>query len=68
MTVGRTPPPPLLSVDQAARRLGVSRRTVQAWVSGSKLAVIRLSPRCLRIDPADLAAFVEARRQGGLTG
>jgi len=38
---------------------------MQAWIATGKVAVVRLSARCLRIAPADLDTLVQSRRQGG---
>ncbi len=51
----------LLNTDGAARALGVGRRTVQVLVEERKLATVRIG-RCLRFDPADIAAFIETNR------
>jgi excisionase family DNA binding protein len=52
-------PAHLLRISEAAARLGVARRTVQGWIAARRLRVVRLSPRCVRVDPADLARFLE---------
>ena len=54
--------PSLLTAIQAAGRLAVSLRTLRALIAAGKLRVIRLSPRSLRIDPVDLAVFIDERR------
>lgn len=53
---------PLLHAKEAARVLGISERTFWSLVSGGKLPVVRLSARCVRVDPKDLAEFIDARR------
>jgi hypothetical protein len=40
----------------------VSLRTLGHWIASRALRVVRLSPRCIRIDPADLREFIERRR------
>ncbi len=52
----------LLTVHEAARFLGISVRTIRAHIALGKFPVVRVSPRCLRVDPQDLASFVEQRR------
>lgn len=51
----------LLTVRAVAARLGVCRATVYDLVSRGDLAHVRVS-NATRIAPADLAAYVEARR------
>ncbi len=51
----------LLDTLQAARFLGVSKRTLQELTSDRKIAAIRFG-RNVRFDPADLARFIEAHR------
>jgi excisionase family DNA binding protein len=46
----------------AADLCGVSLRTLGHWIASRALRVVRLSPRCIRIDPADLREFIERRR------
>jgi len=54
----------LLTVQQAATRLALSRRSVWALLAAGRLTAIRLSRRCTRIEAAELDAFIEATRQG----
>lgn len=51
----------LLSVEEAAAIIGVSRYTLRAWLREGRLAHIRLGRRVV-LDPADLARFVDAGR------
>ncbi len=53
---------PLLTPVQAAERLGVSRMTIYRYVKEGMLPCVRLGSTALRIDPADLDAFISARR------
>ena len=48
----------LISVSQAAERLGVSKRTLQGWIAARRIPVVRLTSRCVRIRPADVDRFV----------
>jgi excisionase family DNA binding protein len=57
----------LLSVNDAAHRLGISRHTLNCWVSKRKVPFVKLGRRTL-FNPADLdrmikAATVEPRLQ-----
>ena len=54
----------LISLNDAAGLLGVSRRTVVSLVSSGDLASIKIGGRTL-IHPRDLDAFVEERRRRG---
>ena len=49
-----------LTYDQAARRAGVSKRTVQSWVYDGKLEAVRTTERLVRIDIEVLDAFLAA--------
>lgn len=43
-----------LSVPDVAEELGVSVRTVRRWIAAGRLPILRPSPRCIRVDPAEL--------------
>jgi excisionase family DNA binding protein len=51
---------PLLSLDAAARRLGISRRWLEMEVARGALPTVRLGRRRL-IRPADLDVYVSER-------
>ncbi len=53
--------PPFLEVWHIAHRLSVSEEFVRRLLRGKKLAAIRLGNRW-RVDPIDLAAFIDAQR------
>jgi excisionase family DNA binding protein len=53
----------LLTVRDAARRLGVSTATVYALCDAGTLAHVRVA-NAIRVAPGDLAAFVRAHRRG----
>jgi excisionase family DNA binding protein len=55
-------PPQLLVIEEVARRLALSIRTVRTLIALGKLPVIRVGARAIRIAESDLAAFIEARR------
>ena len=59
----------LLSVGQAAERLGISDRFVRRLIAERRIAYTKLG-RHVRIDPDDLDAFVSAGRveAGGRLG
>jgi excisionase family DNA binding protein len=61
---GRT----LLTTDEVAERLGVTRRTVQNWIKAGELACYQFGEgkgTTYRIDPKDLEAFLKKHRRGG---
>jgi excisionase family DNA binding protein len=58
----------LLTTDEVAERLGVTRRTVQNWIKAGELACYQFGEgkgTTYRIDPQDLAAFLKQHRKGG---
>ena len=52
----------LLTVDQAAERLGTPTRFIRRLRSERRIAVVKLG-RHVRIDSADLDAYITANRQ-----
>ena len=52
---------PLLRIDAAADRLGIGNRTMRGLISDGKIPVVRIG-RAVRIDPSDLARFIEERK------
>ena len=52
----------LLTVEQAAARLGTSVRFIRRLRSEDRIAFVKLGPKLLRIDSADLDAFIAAGR------
>lgn len=54
----------LISLAEVAKRLGVCRATAYSLVERGELPHVRIS-NAIRVSPADLAAFVAARRSGG---
>jgi excisionase family DNA binding protein len=60
---GRT----LLTTDEVAERLGVTRRTVQNWIKVRELVCYQFGEgkgTTYRIDPKDLEAFLKKHRRG----
>ena len=53
----------LLTVEEVAKRLTLSLRTVRGLIQAGDLPAIRLGARRIAIKAADLAEFVEARRR-----
>lgn len=65
MSESETPPtrPVLLSPQQVADRLSISRQTVLRLISQGKLRAARITPRTLRIREDDLADIAGAYRE-----
>jgi excisionase family DNA binding protein len=58
----------LLTTDEVADQLGVTRRTVQNWIKEGGLACYAFGKgkgTTYRIDPRDLEAFLQKHRRGG---
>ena len=51
----------LITRQEAAGALGVSLRTLDDLIHRGSLRAYRIGPKLVRIDPADLEAFVAAR-------
>ena len=63
ISVGRGDPEldTLLSVDQAAERLGTSVRFVRRLIAERRIAYVKVG-RHVRLDPTDVEAFITASR------
>ena len=55
----------LQTAREVGRRYGVSDVTVRRWAQSGKLSAVRLSPRCVRFDPAVVEAFIVAQQANG---
>jgi excisionase family DNA binding protein len=67
MSASKEPPRPsegLLTTAEAADRLSISLRSLQAIIATGEIPIVRIGRR-VAIDPRDLDAFVRARREGG---
>ena len=51
----------LLTMEDAADELNVAKRTVRHYIATGQLSAIRVTPRTVRIDPAELDRFIERR-------
>ena len=49
----------LITLDDAAERLAISKRGVRRLVSSGKLKAYRINARVIRVDSADLASVLE---------
>lgn len=58
----------LLDMVQVATRLGVSRRTVERFAASGDLRCIKFGTRAIRFDPADVEAFIAARKTAPTDG
>ena len=64
----KTAPPPLLvDIKEAARRLSISDRSVFSLTKAGLLRCVRLG-RAVRYDPRELLAFVDRQRVGPASG
>jgi len=52
----------LVSVKDAARQCGVSRRTMDRWIASGAIKVARIGPRSIRLYAADVAGLKRKRR------
>jgi excisionase family DNA binding protein len=50
----------LLTPDQVAERLSVSRHTVMKWLRDGKIISHKLGGKIWRVHPNDMQAFIEA--------
>ena len=53
----------LLTLEQVAVRLQVSRRSVERYIKSGLLTVIRISARKLRVSESDYDEFINRMRQ-----
>jgi len=53
----------LLTIEQAARALSISPRTLQALSANGEIPVVRVARRCIRYSPDDLQRWVESQKQ-----
>jgi len=52
----------LITLDDAAERLAISKRGVRRLVSSGKLKAYRINARVIRVDSADLAIYTKYRK------
>lgn len=55
--------PRLLDLGEVASELRISERTVRKYIKTGGLPIVRLSPGAIRVDRADLDAFIDERRE-----
>jgi len=48
-----------MNLQEAARRVSCSRRFLEKQIAAGRLKAIRITNRCVRIRPVDLAEFLE---------
>lgn len=51
----------LLTKNEAADRLRISRRTLERWVRDGRLAVVKPSPGTVRVDPAEIDRLISGK-------
>jgi len=52
----------LITINQAAAQVGVSRRTMERWIASGNVRHVRLGPRSIRLLPADVAMMKRKRK------
>src|ERR1051325_9359056 len=60
-----TPESQLLTIEQARRRLNVSRSTIQRMMAEKQFRVVRFSTTCVRVDIADLERYISRCKLAG---
>lgn len=50
----------LITVTAAATRLGVTELTVRRWIATGRLGAVRIGPKLLRVDVAEVEALATA--------
>lgn len=50
--------PELIGLPEAAERCGVHYRTIRRWIASGQLRAVRVGPRLLKIDAAQLDAIM----------
>jgi excisionase family DNA binding protein len=58
----------LVSINEAAAQVGVSRRTMERWIASGNLRYVRLGPRTIRLYATDVAAMRRKRKPRQSTG
>jgi excisionase family DNA binding protein len=48
----------MLTVQEAARELGIKESTVRAWLLRRKIGCVKLSARCVRIPSAEIERLI----------
>jgi excisionase family DNA binding protein len=49
----------LLTLEQAAERLGLKPVTLRMWASGRKIARVKVGPRAVRIPESEIQKIIE---------
>jgi len=55
----------LMTMGEAAKRIGVHVDTLKNWTKAGQLSIVRLGHRTYRIAPEDLDQFISSRKVGG---
>lgn len=55
----------LMTIDEVAEEVRVSRWSVQRAIHAGKLPAVMLGPRSIRVRPGDLEVWVEGARVNG---
>lgn len=57
----------LRKASDIAEILGVSEKMVYRWAETGHLPCVKISPRCLRFDPAEIREWLDSRKRRGKT-
>jgi excisionase family DNA binding protein len=52
--------PKLLTISEAAKRLGISQKTLRKWADSGEIAVVRLPSGYRRFEPAEVERTLRA--------
>jgi len=52
----------LVSINEAAAQVGVSRRTMERWIASGNVRYAQLGPRLIRLYATDVAAMRRKRK------
>jgi excisionase family DNA binding protein len=52
----------LLNIDETAKRLGVSPRTIRGWLYRGELAYVRVGKKAIRIEESVVERLIEKGR------
>lgn len=52
-----------LSIKQAAEQMGVHPKTLYRYIDAGKLPIHKLSPKCIRVDECDIAAYMDSIKE-----
>jgi excisionase family DNA binding protein len=51
--------PELIGLNEAAQRCGVHYRTIRRWIASGQIDAVRVGPRLLKVDAAQLQSIMQ---------